>query len=390
MNPTDNDNSFIYTRDPTIYHLLPNQRQSPVTRAIPIISAYLFPKVGSVVDTSAISLNVDGATYKVPGASYDLSTKLFSYTLPQALPNGQHTLILSAGSSKDTVTFFVQAGFVQILNQGPLSTWKPIRTIYGSVTDTSVKSARIIRNSVDTFTVSISNQSFAKDASLKEGANVFVVEVDSAGSIARSSAFTITRLVNHAPSAKIGVVDGGATITLTATESTDPDSGQSALLTYDWSTDSSNPEAIAGVDGSKFPQLVIQKPRAPGEYYFGLIATDPNGNRDTTRNYFTMVHPDSAIKIITYASVPSWVRQGRVYELFFKAFTSEGTIIAAIPRLSYIKDMGFNIIWVMPVMTNLQINNSSGTGYNIIDFYTVTPQYGTNQDFKNFVSECHR
>jgi glycosidase len=67
-----------------------------------------------------------------------------------------------------------------------------------------------------------------------------------------------------------------------------------------------------------------------------------------------------------------------------------GTLNAAAQRLSIIHDMGFNIIWMMPVMVNAYpINNQGGPGYNIIDFYNVAPEYGTNQDFKNFVSQAH-
>ena len=35
------------------------------------------------------------------------------------------------------------------------------------------------------------------------------------------------------------------------------------------------------------------------------------------------------------------------------------------------------------------INNGPGPGYNIVDFYNVAPEYGTNQDFKNFVAQAH-
>lgn len=389
VNPADHNNSYIYTRDPTIYHLLPNQRQPTVATATPTISAYLFPKVGGSVDTGTISVNVDGEIYTGLGAYYNPSTKYFSFPLPRPLSNGQYTVILAAGNSRDTVTFFVRAGYVQILNVGPVATWKASRTIYGSIVDTTIRSAWIIRNGRDTIRVPVSRGKFNLTVGLVEGVNTFVAEADSATSVARSGPFVVTRLVDHRPKAKITFADSRGSIFLSARESTDPDSGQTSLLTFLWSADPTNPEPL-GIDGSMLPYIALNKPKTPGEYFFGLIATDPDGNRDTTRNYFTLIHPDSAIQPATYASVPSWVKQGRVYELFFKAFTPQGTINAAIPRLPHLRDLGFNIIWVMPVMKNLVIDHGSGTGYNIVDFYTVTPQYGTNQDFKNFVRECHR
>jgi glycosidase len=53
--------------------------------------------------------------------------------------------------------------------------------------------------------------------------------------------------------------------------------------------------------------------------------------------------------------------------------------------------MGYNIIWLMPVMRNrYPINNGTGPGYDITDFYTVAPEYGTNADLRNFITRAHQ
>ena len=45
---------------------------------------------------------------------------------------------------------------------------------------------------------------------------------------------------------------------------------------------------------------------------------------------------------------------------------------------------------MMPVMKNAYpIDQHYGPGYNIVDFYTVAPEYGTNDDFKNFIAQAH-
>ncbi len=95
-------------------------------------------------------------------------------------------------------------------------------------------------------------------------------------------------------------------------------------------------------------------------------------------------------RILVIQNNPEWAKQARVYFLFPKAFTQAGTIAAATANLQYVKNMGFNVIWVMPVMKNASpIDQQSGPGYNIVDFYNVAPEYGTNQDFKNFVTQAH-
>jgi 1,4-alpha-glucan branching enzyme len=105
VNPRDNDNSFIIVKDPTIYHFLPNQRAGIVQMTTPTISAYIFPKVGTVVDTSTLSLDIDGTLYTNIGGFYDFATQQLNFVPPLPLPNGGHTVILQAGTNSDSVLF---------------------------------------------------------------------------------------------------------------------------------------------------------------------------------------------------------------------------------------------------------------------------------------------
>lgn len=110
VNAADNDNTFIIVKDPTIYHFLPNQRTGSVSTSFPTISAYIFPKVGSTLDTAAVSLAVDGTVYGNIGSHYNFSTRQLTFTPPAGLANGGHTIILTAGQTRDTVSFIVAVG----------------------------------------------------------------------------------------------------------------------------------------------------------------------------------------------------------------------------------------------------------------------------------------
>ena len=391
VNPADNDNTYIYTRDPTLYQVLPNQRQPMVTTSAPTISSYIFPKVGATVDTSTIRLIIDGTTIGGLGAFYDTLAKQLSYPLATPLLNGSHTLIVRAassagGSSADTVTFFTQGGYVQISNPGGYATRTSQRTLYGLVQGMTVTQVKIVRNNTDTTVASISAGNFSAVVPLAEGLNTFKALADSSGTQVSSTPVSFTRLVNHIPNALISFNDHGS-IDLQATGSTSPDSGRT--LKFIWGEDPSNPAVIGGVNGNTSPVVTVSRPSVQGEYYFSLIATDTSGNSDTTRNYFT-VGPTPSIVVPTLASVPRWVREGRMYTMFFKMHTASGTINAALPDLNRIASMGYNILWVLPVMKNREpINNGSGPGYNIVDFTTVAPEYGTNQDMKNFIAQAH-
>ncbi|HLX12973.1 MAG TPA: alpha-amylase family glycosyl hydrolase [Bacteroidota bacterium] len=394
MNGADNGNSYVYVTNPTISYLLPNSRSGAVATSTPVISAYAMPALSTQIDTSMFILKIDTTTYTNLGVYFDSTSRLFSFVSPNILTNGTHTLRFTAGTLdghtySDTASFYVQAGFIQLLNRAPFATLKTDWIINGSVSDTSIHSLKIIRNGVDTFAVTASGGAFSYDIPLVDGSNVLKGVADSSGASAFSSPITITKIVNHAPTAVLAFFPSSGTVTLSATSSTDPDTGQTALLTYSWSVDSSNPSAVTGVNGSTNSSINIAKPSVPGEYYFGLIVSDPDGNKDTTRNYF-IVEPNGSVSVPTLASNPTWVNQGRMYLMFFKSMTSAGTINAALPYLDYIKNMGYNIIWVMPVMKNAYpMNNGSGTGYDITDFYNVAPEYGTNADFQNFVAQAH-
>lgn len=389
-NSGDNNNSYLYVTNPTIYQFTPNQVTGIVKTSTPLISAYLFPKVGGALDTSVLLVRVDSKLYARIGQSYDPASKKLSFRIPDPLTNGPHTVWLGVGNVADSVSILVQAGAVQITSLGNFVTRKSSRLLYGSIEDTSIHTVKITRNGTDTSVFAVSSGRFSVSMPLVEGTNAFRAIVTYAdGATQVSEAVTFTYLANHAPNADILFVAAGANMILRGQGSTDPDSGQSALLKYTWSADANNPQLIPGVNGAITSQVTIAAPSARGDYYFTLIVQDPDGNKDTTRNYFSVL-PDGTIEASSFASSPRWARQGRLYELFFKSMTPQGTINAALPYLPYLKSLEVNIIWVMPVMENAApIDNRSGPGYNIKNLFKVAPEYGTNDDFKNFVRQAH-
>lgn len=60
-------------------------------------------------------------------------------------------------------------------------------------------------------------------------------------------------------------------------------------------------------------------------------------------------------------------------------------------RISYIKKMGFTSIWITPPVKQIvyQGNSSGYHGYWGLDFMTVDPHLGTEDEFKALVSEAH-
>jgi len=393
-NSRDNDNSYLYVRNPTIHYLLPNSLSAIVKTRRPIIEAYLFPATRTRIDTAAIVVKIDNVEYSRIGAGYNETTKKFTFIPSTPLTNGSHQLILIsrtlAGTiNSDTTRFNVQADAVQILTQAA-ETWKTSWPIRGEILkangtpDSTLRSATLLRDTAS-FPVTLRNGRFDTTMSLLEGDNLFSAQAQVGGVLQISGIVQIKRKVNHHPNAVIAFDTTATQIKLRASRSTDPD-GQ--MMTFSWQEDLTNPQLL-GVSNAADSVLTVAKPKAPGEYYFTLIARDPNGNLDRTRQFFSVTANGQLIPG-TIKTNPAWVKQARVYEIFVDAFTPQGTLRAAAAKLNYIKAMGFNVIWLMPIFDNNFRIDGVGAGYDIVDFYNVAPEFGTNSDFRDFIDRAHQ
>lgn len=76
-----------------------------------------------------------------------------------------------------------------------------------------------------------------------------------------------------------------------------------------------------------------------------------------------------------------------IYELHFRDFTPEGTYLAAIDRLEYLENMGINAIHVLPIS---EFEGNSSWGYNPNFYFAPDKAYGTKNDLKKFIDECHK
>jgi glycosidase len=81
-----------------------------------------------------------------------------------------------------------------------------------------------------------------------------------------------------------------------------------------------------------------------------------------------------------------------------KGYYHGGDLAGLRDRLDYLADMGVSSIWVGPVfenqavqedVTNLYGHSSAYHGYWILDFLSVDPHLGTNEEFKALVDEAH-
>ena len=80
-----------------------------------------------------------------------------------------------------------------------------------------------------------------------------------------------------------------------------------------------------------------------------------------------------------------------VYELNIRQATEEGTFAAAEKYLPELKNMGVDIVWLMPI-SPIGVDARKGTlgsYYSIIDCKAINPEFGTMEDFDKFLATAH-
>ena len=70
---------------------------------------------------------------------------------------------------------------------------------------------------------------------------------------------------------------------------------------------------------------------------------------------------------------------------------SEGTFKAAQEQLPRLQAMGVDILWLMPIHPIGEKNRKGtlGSPYSVKDYFGVNPEFGTEQDFRDFVTAAH-
>lgn len=96
-------------------------------------------------------------------------------------------------------------------------------------------------------------------------------------------------------------------------------------------------------------------------------------------------------KTNTEAKNSNWAVNGTIYELNTRQATPEGTFDAATAKLDELKDLGVDIVWVMPIQPIGKEARKGGLGsyYAIADYTAFNPEYGTREDFQKFVDKAH-
>ncbi len=82
-------------------------------------------------------------------------------------------------------------------------------------------------------------------------------------------------------------------------------------------------------------------------------------------------------------------KMGSYYQIFVRSFADSnndgiGDFKGIADNVDYIADLGFEGIWLMPMM-----QSDTYHGYDVKDYYAVEEDYGTMEDFQDMIEKCH-
>ena len=88
---------------------------------------------------------------------------------------------------------------------------------------------------------------------------------------------------------------------------------------------------------------------------------------------------------------PEWTYNSVVYEVNIRQFSPEGTFKGVEAQLPRLKDLGVDILWLMPMyeIGVVERKGSLGSYYAISDYKKVNPEFGTMEDFEQLLSAAH-
>jgi len=104
----------------------------------------------------------------------------------------------------------------------------------------------------------------------------------------------------------------------------------------------------------------------------------------------SMPEPQIIVRKAGSVSDPLWFKDAVIYEVHVKAFSDSnndgiGDFPGLTQKLDYLQDLGVTCLWVLPFFPSPLRDD----GYDISDYMSVHPSYGTIEEFQRFLDAAH-
>ena len=103
-----------------------------------------------------------------------------------------------------------------------------------------------------------------------------------------------------------------------------------------------------------------------------------------------MPAPQTIVRKAGSVADPLWYKDAVIYEMHVKAFSDSnndgiGDFPGLMQKLDYLQDLGVTCLWLLPFFPSPLRDD----GYDISDYMSVHPSYGTLDDFQRFLDAAH-
>lgn len=253
--------------------------------------------------------------------------------------------------------------------------WSTSQIIRGKLNNFYSTSGTLYLNSTpEIFNISASDSSFVVPIIIDEGVSTIYIEV--------SGIFSDTLHLELAydirPEIYAFAEVSGSDVTLKASTIDNPNSEQ---LSYLWIADEDNPAVVNIINiNDSIASANFNSGLPEGEYYFDVIVTTPSNDTAKARTYVTLKN-SVVIPFNITTDHAAWIDSAIIYEITPYIFVNNGKFNNITTKIPDFVRLGVNTIWIQPIYKTYY----GGQGYDIIDYFSVRPDLGTEQDLRNLI-----
>ncbi|HKJ80594.1 MAG TPA: alpha-amylase family glycosyl hydrolase, partial [Ignavibacteriaceae bacterium] len=312
-------------------------------------------------------------------ADYNFSFNYGGSRYSKLSSNKRGALFITPG---DISSSLASKPYVNILANGGNIRWSDTVRVYVACSSMSI-STGILNDNLKNYNLNFVNDTAFADVVLSEGLNELTADVTYNSSLKSYSAKVFfNRIVDHKPKIELTKNISGKTVSLDASATTNIDK---LFQNFNWKQDSTNPQQVS-LGGSSSPNLSFSVPQKTGQYFYTLTCST---SIDTSFQRVALIVDSSSASFPDLSKWHAgWIDSAVIYEVYIKSYSLDGNLTALTKKIPYIKSLGFNTIWLMPIYPGPQLSPSQ-PGYAITNYFNINPSYGTLNDFRKFVNTAH-
>lgn len=266
-----------------------------------------------------------------------------------------------------------------VLHEKDAVIWQPEQTITGEVKGISANEVTVYHGG-SSFSVPVDQGQFSFQLVLRERENKIWVEVPD-GDV-RAVSDTLNYTLRYRPSpiiTPVADIEGNKAI-LKANTVANPFNDS---LKYEWIPDADNP-AQSNIINSRDSVATVIIPEETGDYFYDLLVVS---GKDSVWFKTRVTRENNTLAAFDIDSdAPLWMDEAVVYEITPYKFVKDGTFKDITAKLSELKSLGINTIWLQPVTDSFY----NGQGYDVIDYLSVDPELGTAQELHRLIDTAKK